>query len=238
MTLAPCIAVIGPANAGKTTLLHQLDEKLQKRSAAALVIKGTPDNIGRYQFHAPNLREELKGHVKGKWGSSTIEHIRESIQCGRRNLELALLDFGGKHAPDNDQMLTLCSHYIVVSRLLDDEGIVSWEEVAERNGLKRVATVHSIGSEDLDGPMITLSPNGWVGTFRYDVGPEDTANDAVIDRLVEEIVTLRRNPDLIPYVDLHENERWDEAHISDVRGRAAKIREASSRTGVVVLGGR
>lgn len=160
MELAPCIAVIGPANAGKTTLLHQLDERLQKRLAAVLVIKGNPDHTGRYQFHAPNLREALKAHVKGMWGSTTIEHVCESISCGRRNLEVALLDFGGKHSPENDRMQALCSHYVVVSRLADVEEGASWDRVGAQNSLKRIARMRSIGPEDECAPIIARSLNG------------------------------------------------------------------------------
>lgn len=97
--LSPCIAIVGPANAGKTTLLHELDERLQQRLRAALVIKGNPDGTGRYLFHSPDLRESLKDEVKGKWGADTVERICEWIGHGRRNLEIALLDFGGKHNP-------------------------------------------------------------------------------------------------------------------------------------------
>lgn len=62
-------------------------------------------------------------------------------------------------------------------------------------------------------------------------------NDAVIERLAEEIAALRRDLDRIPYIDLHATERWAEADIGDVKGRAPKIREVASRTGEVTLGG-
>src|SRR5438552_15594055 len=96
---APCIAIVGPANAGKTTLLHQLDAKLKPRLDSFLVLKGNPDGTGRYLFHAPDLRNEpaFKKGVKGRWGDATIDRICEWIMHGRRNLSLALLDFGGRH---------------------------------------------------------------------------------------------------------------------------------------------
>lgn len=62
---APCVAVVGPANSGKTTLLHFLDEALQRHAAQPLtyVVKGSPDGTGRYLFHAPELRAALRERV-------------------------------------------------------------------------------------------------------------------------------------------------------------------------------
>ncbi len=144
LNLAPCLAVVGPANAGKTTLLHQLDERLQARVNAALILKGNPDGTGRYLFHAPDLREALKSEVKGQWGDATVERICEWIGHGRRNLKIALVDLGGKHTPENDRILRLCSHYILVSRLADAEGAASWDAVCRRNQLERIAWMRSI----------------------------------------------------------------------------------------------
>ncbi len=118
-------ARIGPANAGKTTLLHQLDEKLKRQLDSVLMIKGNPDGTGRYLYHAPDLRNEadFKRSVKGKWGDATVDRICEWITHGRHNLSLALLDFGGRHdeqtAAGNARMLKACSHYLVVSRDTD-----------------------------------------------------------------------------------------------------------------------
>jgi hypothetical protein len=235
--LAPCIAVVGPANAGKTTLLHLLDEKLQRRLKAALVIKGSPDHTGRYLFHAPNLREALKEDVKGQWGATTIEHICESITCGRAHLEIALLDFGGRHNPENDRMLQRCSHYIVVSRRDDTAAGASWDEVAARNGLQRVAWMRSMGARDAGAPEIARSSHGWEGVFRWDVQAGDDVNDAVIAPLVEEIIALRRDLAAAPYIDLHFLERWKESDIEELRGRSAEIRAAVGRSGKVALGG-
>jgi hypothetical protein len=237
MELAPCIAVIGSANTGKTALLHQLNERLQRRLAAVLVIKGNPDHTGRYLFHAPNLREALKPDVKGIWGSTTIEHICESINCGRRNLEVALLDFGGKHNSENDRMLALCSHYIVVSKSVDAEGGASWEEVAKQNGLKRIARMRSAGPQDKCMPSIAVSSEGLEGTFRYDIGPQEYLNQAVIERLADEIAAIRRDLDETSYIDLHTTERWTEDDVTSVKGHAQTIRDIAIRTGEVAVGG-
>lgn len=234
--LAPCIAVVGPANSGKTTLLHQLDEHLQARINAVLVLKGNPDGTGRYQFHAPDLREALKAEVKGQWGSATIDRICDWIDHGRRNLSIALLDFGGKHSPENGRMLGRCSHYILVSRLGDEKGAASWEEVCRRNNLRLVASMRSVGPDD-PPPQLASDEAGMTGTFRFDASPGDTVNDTVLTPLTERIVSMGRTVDLTPYVDLHLLTPWTEEMVSTVAGRDHKIRELAERVGAVVLGG-
>jgi hypothetical protein len=191
LNLAPCIAVVGPANAGKTTLLHQLDERLQTRVNAALVLKGNPDGTGRYLFHAPDLREALKSEVKGKWGDATVERICEWIGHGRRNLKIALVDLGGKHTPENDRILRLCSHYILVSRLADAEGAASWDTVCSRNGLERIAWMRSVGPGDSQ-PAFGTDSDGMLGTFRFDASPGDAINDSVLEPLTNRIAAMVR----------------------------------------------
>ena len=46
---APCVVVVGPANSGKTTFLHLLDQAQQQHPDLPLVyiVKGTPDGTGR-----------------------------------------------------------------------------------------------------------------------------------------------------------------------------------------------
>jgi hypothetical protein len=97
--------------------------------------------------------------------------------------------------------------------------------------------MRSCGQGESTVPAIAHSSDGWAGTFRWDVQPGDPVNDAVLETLVGQLVALRRDPDLVPYIDLHESDRWIESHLTDLRGRAAKLREVARRTGVVIVGG-
>jgi hypothetical protein len=231
---APCIAVVGPANAGKTTLLHHLDAQLQARLASVLVIKGNPDGTGRYLFHAPHLRESGKAEVKGFWGSSTIERICEWVGHGRRYLELALLDFGGRHNPDNTRMLQRCSHYIVVTRSGDDEGARSWEDVCHQAGLVKLASLRSVGAETV--PCIVQAGDVLAGTFQHAAPPDDEDQVAALEPLVRAIVALRR-PVGTSYVNLHLTRRWTEQDVHEVAGLAPKVRQIVAAGEDVVLGG-
>ena len=101
LNLAPCVAIVGPSNSGKTTLLHLLDLALRKHPSKPLayVVKGNPDGTGRYLLYAKDQRDLMKSRVKGKWdGTATVEQIRQWARNSRSGLEIALLDFGGMHS--------------------------------------------------------------------------------------------------------------------------------------------
>lgn len=240
---AVCIAVVGPANAGKTTLLYQLDERLKSRLDGFMVIKGQPDGTGMYLYQAPEFRNdpEFKNSVKGQWGKATIDRICEWIQSGRQNLSLALLDFGGRHdaqtAEGNARMLSCCSHYLLVSSSSDDAGGEFWDRVCQSHELTRLGWMHSLPKDGTEPPRLIDRGRDVQATFRLHVMPEDPVNDAVLAPLVEGLLQLSRPLDQIPYVNLWQRDRWLPDQVRTVGGRASKIAQLASRTGAVVLGG-
>jgi len=238
--LAPCIAVVGPANSGKTSLLHQLDERLSRAVDSFYVIKGNPDGTGRYLYRAPDLREQLKERVKGKWGSTTVEQICEWIYQGRKNLALALLDFGGLHdertAAGNVRMLSACSHYLLVTR--DDlTGASLWDQVCRAQGLIRVGHLRSLPFEGPAALLIADNEDTFEAAFQVGVPPGHTRNDTVMNSLVQRLAQLARPVAQLPYINLR-RAWWTRDMLATVDGEAEKIAQLARRTGVVVIGGK
>jgi hypothetical protein len=243
--LAPCVAIVGPANSGKTSVLHFLDEELQHRRSGpvAYVLKGNPDGTGRYLFHAPELRDRLKPEVKGAWCDETAETVYEWIDNCRRHLDLVLLDLGGRHTPANHRMLRRCSHFIVVARRFEepqleaDSGMASWESACEKEGLRCVALLRSVLGPE---PAVVNDRNGPVlrATFRGDATEPGSATnreivEAVVDRLIELCPPGRERG----YVDLRLGRRWLPEDLADLAGLAPLV-AAKARCGEpVVLGG-
>lgn len=193
-------------------------------------------------YHSPDLRKDadFKRNVKGLWGSGTIDQICEWTRHGRRNLSLALLDFGGRHddqtAAGNARMLQACSHYLLVSRDGDTAGATFWDQVGSSHNLIRLGWMRSLPR---GGPIpgVLNSQGAIEATFQVDIPPGDPTNDLSLEPLVTALCSMSRAPDLTPYVNLHQSGDWRISQIADVAGQAPKITELATRTGVVVLGG-
>lgn len=244
-TLAPCVAVVGPANSGKTTLLHLLDRALQLHPVRPLVyvVKGNPDGTGRYLFHAPELREPLKERVKGVWCATTVETVCGWVESCRRHLDLVLVDLGGRHAPGNERIFERCSHALVVARRFADrgrereEGMESWVRACRRSGLGTVSRLRSVAGSGRS--RITSSRSGLTGVFRGDAaGPEDSINRPVVDALVEALLALAPACTQPRYLDLRLERDWTAGDLARVGGRLERIRSLVAAGESLVLGGR
>lgn len=242
--LAPAIAVVGPANSGKTTLLHLLDRVLQTHPhrPLAYVVKGNPDGTGRYLYESPDLREPLKPRVKGAWGPETVETLCRWIDHCRSHLELVLVDFGGRHSPANDRLLSRCSHFIAVVREADnappeDGDLASWEELCRRSGLACLGRVRTLWESGT--PRSSKSETGiFEATFRSDAKePGDATNVPVASELAEEILRLRHRRPKPPYLDLGARDRWRVEDLQDLGGLAPSIDQIVRAGGPLMLGG-
>ena len=246
--LAACVAVVGPAQSGKTTLVNALDRALHAHAERPLayVLQGSPDGTGRYLYEAPELRERLKPRVKGRWAPGTVETICRWIDNCRANLELVVVDFGGKHDPANARMLERCTHYVVVDRAVPrptsepDLGygdMASWERVCQANGLvpsARVRTLIKRGRaevrRDRDGVLRV--------TLRSDPSdPDDRTNSRVGAELALELVGLRRRRPAPYDLDLRLRERWKVEDLEDLAGLRTRLEPRARAGGPVVLGG-
>ncbi len=117
------------------------------RQVAAAKLTAQDRILSRYARNHPGILEpEAQARLRqclgkldaadsvetGRWGETTVATLCGWIDNARAHLELVLLDFGGKHAPSNDVMLSRCSHFIGVARAGETQaesaevGMASW----------------------------------------------------------------------------------------------------------------
>jgi hypothetical protein len=174
---------------------------------------------------------------------TTADRICEWIAAARRNLELTLLDFGGKHSPDNHRMLRLCSHSIVLARRLPDaaeeaeNGIESWRRVCAAANLSPLAVLESVASDGV--ASVRESDQGWIeGQFH---GRNDTLGDQsnrpLIDKLTERLLTMRVSRPQPGGVDLRLSRDWSPSDISTLAGLAADVEVMANAGAPIELSG-
>jgi hypothetical protein len=241
--LAPCVLVAGPSNSGKTTFLHQLDERLQQDSSRPLihVVKGSPDATGRYLYYAPELREEVKSRAKGSWTPQAVQTICFWILNARRNLELVLVDFGGRHSPMNAAILACCTHYVVVARQFNDarqeqeEGMESWDRACQDQGLSPVARIRSLWGA---GKVSVNGGECLEGTYRSDAAkPGDRTNEKTVAAVAERLLRFRLPRPALPYLDMRLDRDWKPTDLADMAGLLTELLMRAKK-GRVRLGGR
>jgi hypothetical protein len=241
--LAPCVVVAGPPNSGKTSFLHQLDEYLQKHPSRPLthVVKGSPDATGRYLYHSPGLRNKVKSRAKGRWTLQAVQTICFWILNARRNLDLVLVDFGGRHSPVNAAMLACCTHYIVVARPFDDErqeneeGLTSWDRACAQQGLLPVARIRSLWGK---GKVSVRGNECLEGTYRADATkPGDKTNESTVAAVAERLLKIRLQRQPLSYLDLRLDRDWEPSDVKNIDNVLPKLR-AQAKKGLVRLGGR
>lgn len=226
--LAPCVAVIGPASSGKTTLLHLLDAELQDHpeSPLAYVVKGNPDGSGRYLYYSRDLRNSQKG----RWTDVTLDQVIEWVRNARRHLEIVLVDVGGsrdeKARPGNERLFKECDYYLALARtnVGPDDGMEKWIEDAKGANLKTFAELES-HKERGDSSFDQVTKKG---LFRGDdTPPNDPLNQSLSTKLTENLVQMRVRRTMPGYLDLRRRRRWRESELPSLGGALSRCNRQS-----------
>lgn len=150
---ARVIAVGGPPHTGKTVFIgHLYQSLLAIQPTNVFLEKANPDGEGMWYLESGrDVAEALR--KKGNYSPDFVAHILRSIPNLAKNLDLLLLDLGGKIDDFIRSVLSLSTHLIVISSKTDQE--VTWLEAGARSGCTTLACFRS---------EVVKRPNGEVDT--------------------------------------------------------------------------
>jgi CRISPR-associated protein Csx3 len=223
------ILIAGPPDSGKSVFCHALKYTLSQivPNKKVYLFRSQWDGEGNWYAHIQNvpLGEELRQQLKVKQTEQLVLHQANSIRNIRSEMDLVLVEFGGKPNPTDAMLVQGCTHYIIISS--NSETIPPWHEFCHKQeGLKPLAVIHSVLDERLEvlqtEPYLELVAGPWIrdqtrtvpeilmGEVLKLLGVEATATKLAlgteVDRLLERGATQFRAAD---YIDALQS--WQQA---------------------------
>lgn len=170
------IAFIGPPHSGKSVFLYSLFKSLLDKNPEYVnknifIIKGCPDGEGLWSSTiSQELVKELR--YKNQFSDAYVLDVISNIEKAARSKKIIFVDCGGKIADDTKQILSKCTHAILVSA--DKQKAEVWEQAYP--DIKYLAIIDSFQNDPTKYSHI-LSENA--GTFNIEMIDLDRENKNV-----------------------------------------------------------
>ncbi|MCB1719091.1 MAG: hypothetical protein KDK05_28485, partial [Candidatus Competibacteraceae bacterium] len=133
----PAIAIGGPPQSGKSVLTYSLTQALRDASVDHYVLRACPDGEGDWSNESA-LHVVQVVRDKDKFTDHFVENVCRVLTYRRLPL---LVDLGGKPSPENDQILTHCTHMILLAR--NEPCLAVWRQMAQKHNLPILAELTS-----------------------------------------------------------------------------------------------
>lgn len=140
------IALVGPPHSGKSVLLFNLKEHLQKSMSDTFqndffILRACPDGEGDW---FGEISEELGKIIRYKkmFDDEFVNNTIESIHNLSKTKKMLFVDLGGKIDKINQKILNECSHAILVSK--DDRESNEWRGALKLCGVVLLAEINSV----------------------------------------------------------------------------------------------
>lgn len=144
------IAFVGPPHSGKSVLLCALYRALQRHLPVAefqrdvFLVRACPDGEGNWFCDVPpDLAMTLR--AKNQWDDDFAASVCQNLATLATTKRLLLVDLGGRIDKRNHQILTHCTHAVIVSR--DPAAVAEWRGALQSSEVKLLAEVESVWEE-------------------------------------------------------------------------------------------
>ena len=161
------IALIGPPNSGKTVFMYALFNKLLTLNPVFVhrnyyIIKGNPDGGGLW---SANMPDNLLQFIRNKYDyiPAFVADVIEQIKKTSRIKKIIFVDCGGKISDENKQILSKCTHAILVSN--NKKESEEWRKAY--HGLKYMAIIDSY--KNVRGKQSSIKNIDKKGTYYMDM---------------------------------------------------------------------
>lgn len=157
--LAPAIAIVGPANSGKSVVAYQLFRALQGVGIEVFLQRAHWDGEGNYTLEAQHWdsdqRQAFRLRNRGQFTETFYPDQATMVQRLRLTQALVLVDVGGLVQPEKKVLLAACSHILVVTH--DPAAVSDWRTLSKLPEVAVLWSVREICEEWMEtqwGPML------------------------------------------------------------------------------------
>ena len=178
----PAVLIGGPPHAGKSVLTYSLTQALRKRHIDHYVIRACPDGEGDWSQEIDRETVRLI-RIKGRWRPEFVRSVCYALE--HRHFPL-LVDMGGQPEEWQTDILSSCTHSLLLLRSDDEASSLFWQRLVQNNDLLPLARLTSL--QQGVSTITTRAPvieGTLVGLNRHSL-----AHGTLFDALVERIATL------------------------------------------------
>lgn len=182
VSLMPAVLIGGPPHAGKSVLTYSLTQALRTQRIEHYVLRACPDGEGDW---SQEINQEAVRVIrkKGPWTDAFVRHIHRDLQ--RRHLPL-LVDVGGLPKDNQLDLISACTHSLLLLRADDPESASFWHHLVNGSGLLPLALLYS----DLSGTSRVTSAQPIIEGTVAGLERGVRASGPVFDLLVARLVSL------------------------------------------------
>ncbi|NEQ47570.1 MAG: CRISPR-associated protein Csx3 [Leptolyngbya sp. SIOISBB] len=175
--LGPALLIVGPPDSGKSVLSHGLFNALLTDYPDVFLQRAQWDGEGNWILELPEFateddREAFKLAYKGELTDTFYPDQAQAILQLRRQKSLVIVDVGGRVQPEKLPLLEACSHYLIISSVVDE--IKKWHEFCRDRGNLRCLGVITSSLDKIETihrrePFLEMTCGPWISGMVHQI---------------------------------------------------------------------